>query len=112
MNSLNSVLLEGELIADPKTLPSSRCSFYIVAHYENEKGEPEDVDFHVIASGRLGEACLKNLSVGRGVRIVGRLSGAVINLDPFTMIQDTYVFAEHVEFKPLKSSNILEADAS
>lgn len=107
MNSLNSVLLEGNVISGPSVIPNNRCSFYVISRYENEKGEPKTINTHVIAEGRLAQSCLENLRVDRGVRLVGRLSMSEINLGAWTTIEHTYVFAEHVEFKPVGKAEAL-----
>jgi len=107
VNSLNSILLEGNLTKDPesKTLPSGTqvCNFSVAAnrfYRQNDALEKETSFFDVEAWARLGQTCGETLKKGRGVRVVGRLK------------QDRWVdalgkshsrvkiVAEHVEFKP------------
>ena len=81
MNSLNSILLEGNLTRDPesKTLAtgSQVCNFTVASdrfYRQNENTEKEVSFFDVEAWARLGIACTENLKKGRGVRVVGRLN--------------------------------------
>ena len=107
MNSLNSVLIEGNLVRDPerKVLEGGAicCTFSIASerffNRDNEKNS-EVSFFDVEVWNKTAELCLKTLSKGRGVRIVGRLK------------QDRWVdkegndhslvkvVGENVEFKP------------
>lgn len=110
MNSLNSILVEGNLTRDPstKTLPSGNqvCEFSLATNrvYKNgEEGFNKEVSyFDVEAWSRLGAACAQNLSKGRGVRVVGRLKqDRWVDPDgkPKARVK---IVAEHVEFKPAK----------
>jgi single-strand DNA-binding protein len=110
MNSLNSILLEGNLVRDPesKTLPSGSqvCSFALASDrfFKQAEGELEkEVSyFDVEAWARLGLTCSQNLKKGRGVRVVGRLKQDRW-LDPEGKQRTKVkVVAEHVEFKPQK----------
>ncbi|MCX7027331.1 MAG: single-stranded DNA-binding protein [Spirochaetes bacterium] len=100
MNSLNSILVEGNLVKDPatKTLPSGNqvCAFTLATnrYYKaGEQGMEEEVSyFDVEAWSRLGTTCAQYLKKGRGVRVVGRLKAKV------------KIVAEHVEFSPKKQS--------
>ena len=97
MNSLNSILIEGNLIADPvRTNPSkgtSMVSFTVEAtrdyNQENER-KTELTRVNVEVWNRTADLCFKTLSKGRGVRVVGRVKekdGSLI------------VVGESVEFK-------------
>jgi len=100
MNNLNSVLIEGLVIADPELSYSESgaavCRFKVASHraYKEEEQAVEEVShFDIATHVRLAEVCAEYLKKGRGVRIVGRLK------------QDgekVLIEAEHVEFKPLK----------
>ena len=108
MNSLNSVLLEGNLVKDPDykvtTKGTSVCNFSIACnkYFKNDEGEyVEKVDFFDIEvwSG-LADNCNQYLFKGRGVRVVGRLKqDKWINKDGDTKYK-IKVVGEHVEFKP------------
>jgi single-strand DNA-binding protein len=80
MNSLNSVLIEGNLVSDPekKDLDSGAklCTFTVATNrYFNQDNEKksEVSFFDVEVWNKTAELCLKTLSKGRGVRVVGRL---------------------------------------
>jgi len=80
MNSLNSVLIEGNLVADPekRELPSGSvlCNFTVATNRYFKQGDEkkEEVSFFDIEVwNKTAELCLKTLAKGRGVRIIGRL---------------------------------------
>lgn len=110
MNSLNSILVEGNLVKDPntKTLPSGNqvCDFTVATNrfYKNgEEGFEKEVSyFDIEAWSRLGTACAQNLKKGKGVRVVGRLKQDRW-LDPEGKQRaKVKIVAEHVEFKNTK----------
>jgi len=109
MNSLNSILLEGNLVRDPenKTLAtgSQVCNFTIASdrfYRQSDSTEKEVSYFDVEAWAKLGLACSQNLKKGRGVRVVGRLKQDRW-LDPEGKARSrVMIVAEHVEFKPQK----------
>jgi single-strand DNA-binding protein len=111
MNSLNSILLEGNLVRDPesKTLPtgSQVCNFAIASDrfYKQAEGdlEKEVSYFDVEAWAKLGTACVQNLKKGRGVRVVGRLKQDRWTDQEGKTKSRVKIVAEHVEFKPVKS---------
>lgn len=107
MNSLNSILLEGNLVRDPesKTLPSGSqvCSFSVASDRffkQNEILEKEVSYFDVEAWARLGQSCVENLKKGRGVRVVGRLKQDRWTDNEGKTKSKVKIVAEHVEFKP------------
>jgi single-strand DNA-binding protein len=80
MNSLNSVLIEGNLVRDPETKQmengSKLCTFSLASNrYFNQDNEKrsEVSFFDVEVWNKTAEVCLKKLAKGRGVRVVGRL---------------------------------------
>jgi single-strand DNA-binding protein len=109
VNSLNSILLEGNLTRDPesKTLAtgSSVCNFTVASdrfYRQNEGTEKEVSFFDVEAWAKLGLACSENLKKGRGVRVVGRLKQDRW-MDPEGKSKSRVIIvAEHVEFKPVR----------
>jgi single-strand DNA-binding protein len=109
MNSLNSILLEGNLVRDPeqKTLPSGSavCDFTVASDRffkQNDALEKEVSYFDVEAWSRLGAACSENLKKGRGVRVVGRLKQDRWTDPEGRPRSKVKIVAEHVEFKPQK----------
>jgi single-strand DNA-binding protein len=108
MNSLNSILLEGNLTRDPetRTLPSGSqvCNFSVASdryYKQNEVLEKETSFFDVEAWGRLGQTCFETLRKGRGVRVVGRLRQDRWTDTAGKVQSRVKIVAEHVEFKPV-----------
>ena len=98
MNHLNSVLLEGNLENDPDLTASPDvdpvCTFDMASvRFSKMNGELRKgiSVLSVHTTGKLAEACAERLSIGRGVRVVGR-----IEQDAETGF---CIVAEHVEFK-------------
>ncbi len=102
MNLLNSILIEGEVLADPlfSSLPEGLeyCTFDISAG-DTAPAVP------VVVYSRLALRCSELLSKGSGVRVVGR-----ITQDPAASeaegSQKLRVVAEHVEVKPTISRRV------
>jgi single-strand DNA-binding protein len=116
MNSLNSILIEGNLVRDPeqKTLPSgsSVCEFAVASdrfYKQGEELEKEVSYFDVEAWSRLGQTCSQNLKKGRGVRVVGRLKQDRWVDPEGKQRSKVKIVAEHVEFKPQKQAPAAEA---
>jgi len=102
MNSLNSVLLEGTVIADPVfgTLADGTLfasfSLLSVRHVRSQDTHAtQELRFPVKAFGRTVEGCHSMLFAGRGLRAVGRLAQETTAEGTIT-----YLIAETVEFKP------------
>jgi hypothetical protein len=90
MNQLNSVLIEGDLIANPTFEEKTGvCSFSILNQMEKES-----VTVNIKIIGDFAKRCLMYLREKRTVRIVGRIAQ-----ENSTSL---YILAEHVEFKPVK----------
>ncbi len=110
MNSLNSILVEGNIVKDPdtKTLASGNqvCDFTLATNRfyktQDEGFEKEVSYFDVEAWAKLGTACAQNLKKGRGVRVVGRLKQDRWTDPEGKLRARVKIVAEHVEFKPLK----------
>lgn len=109
MNSLNSILLEGNLTRDPEsktlTTGSQVCNFTVASdrfYRQNENTEKEVSFFDVEAWARLGLACSENLKKGRGVRVVGRLKQDRWTDAEGKQKSRVMIVAEHVEFKPIR----------
>lgn len=108
MNSLNSILLEGNLVKDPveRRTPQDTviCGLTIAVNRSYKKAEDyvkEVSYFEIEAWSTLAESCLKHLCKGRGVRVVGRLKQDRWVDDEEKSHSKIKIVAEHVEFKPL-----------
>ena len=99
MNALNSILIEGNVVANPEKRETPRgttvCDFKIASsrfYRQDETTEEEKSIFDIELWAKLAESCAEHCTEGRGVRVVGRLK----------QCEDgrIKVVAEHVEFKP------------
>lgn len=114
MNSLNSILLEGNLTRDPQLNTTrsgvSVCNFSVASNrYYKKSGENQsEVSFFDVESwAKLAENCNEYLKKGRGVRVVGRLKQDRWIDNEGKPQQKVKIVAEHVEFKPqFKGKNV------
>lgn len=107
MNSLNSILVEGNLVRDPELRETPRgssvCCFSIASnrfYKQDDDYEQETSFFEVESWAKLAETCAKTLQKGRGVRVVGRLKQDRWTGPDGKQYSKIKVVAEHVEFKP------------
>lgn len=109
MNNLNSVLVEGVLVADPKLNYNAKkrpvCEFTINSERyfkdSSEGGMIEDSsNFDVVCWGELAEVCAGQLHKGKGVRVVGRLQEYKQLMECDQLESKIHIIAEHLEFKP------------
>ncbi len=118
MNSLNSILLEGNLTRDPesRTTPAGTqvCNFSVASnrfYKQNDSFEKETSFFDVEAWARLGQTCAETLRKGRGVRVVGRLKQDRWTDPEGKSKSKVKIVAEHVEFKPVLREESAEVAA-
>ena len=107
MNNLNSILLEGNLVADPDLRYTPKgaavCSFCVACNrfYKQEEELQKEVSyFDVTTWNRQAEVCNEYLTKGRGVRVVGRLKQDRWEDGEGKTRSKVHIVAEHVEFKP------------
>jgi len=107
MNNLNSILLEGNLVADPELRYTPKgaavCSFRVASNrfYKQEDELQKEVSyFDITAWNRQAEVCNEYLTKGRGVRVVGRLKQDRWEDQEGKTRSKVHIVAEHVEFKP------------
>lgn len=107
MNSLNSILIEGNLTKDPVLNETPKgtmvCTLSLASnrfYKQNEEMQREVSFFDVEVWARLAEACAENLKKGRGVRVVGRLKQDRWTDAEGKSHEKVRIVAEHVEFKP------------
>ena len=92
MNSLNSVLIEGNLTADPIERDGI-CRFKIESnryHKQDNEHQRETICVPIEITGGMADRCMEYLKENSSVRVVGR-----IKQDGDKLI----IYAEHVEFK-------------
>lgn len=99
MNALNSILIEGNVIANMGKRETPRgatvCDFKITSsrfYRKDEITEEERSVFEIESWAKLAESCAEHCTEGRGVRVVGRLKQCEDG--------SIKVVAEYVEFKP------------
>jgi len=119
LNSLNSILVEGNLTRDPelRTTPGGTpvCAFALASnrfYRQNDAMEKEVSFFDVEAWNRLAESCGEQLKKGRGVRVVGRLKQDRWNDQEGKQHSKVKIVAEHVEFKPVFNRDREEGQAA
>lgn len=110
MNSLNSVLIEGNLVRDPVLNETPKgtkiCNFTIATnrYFKQDEEYQKEVSFiDVEAWSRLGVVCDNGLQKGQGARVVGRLKQDRWNDKEGAFKSRLKIVAEHVEFKPVFS---------
>lgn len=118
MNSLNSILVEGNLTRDPLLAQTPKgtpvCNFSVASnrfYRNNEELQKEVSFFDVEVWSKLAERCADTLKKGRGVRVVGRLKQDRWENKDGEPRSRVKIVAEHVEFKPQwKKRDELQAD--
>ena len=107
MNSLNSILIEGNIVRDPmfKSTPKGTplCTFSVASNRfikQDDEVEKEVSFFDVETWARLAESCSTLGKKGRGVRVVGRLKQERWTDGDGKPRTHVKIVAEHVEFRP------------
>lgn len=108
MNSLNSIIIEGNLTRNPELKNVSNgvkvCTLPIAVNRTSKAQDGTKQDevsyFEVETFGTLAEVCTKWCPKGRGVRVVGRLKQYRWADTDGKQHSRVKVIAEHVEFKP------------
>ncbi len=117
MNSLNSILLEGNLVRDPELNETPKgtkvCNFSVASNRFYRQGEEMQKEvsfFDVEAWAKIAESCAEYLHKGRGVRVVGRLKQDRWEDGEGQKHARVKIVAEHVEFRPEFKKKDEEAD--
>ncbi|MFA6505756.1 MAG: single-stranded DNA-binding protein [Treponemataceae bacterium] len=112
MNSLNSILIEGNIVRDPLTKATTKgtsvCTFSVASNrfFKQENGFEKEVSFFDVETwARLAENCGNQCKKGRGVRVVGRLKQDRWTGDDGKNHSRVVIVAEHVEFRPEFNKN-------
>jgi single-strand DNA-binding protein len=107
MNSLNSILIEGNIVRDPllKSTPKGTplCTFSVASNrfIKQDDGVEKEVSFFDVETwSRLAENCNSMGKKGRGVRVVGRLKQERWTDGEGKPRTHVKIVAEHVEFRP------------
>ena len=119
MNSLNSILLEGNLTRDPESKQTSKgtalCTFAVASNRYFRMGESTQKEvsfFDVETWSGLAERCAAELKKGRGVRVIGHLKQDRWT-DPEGQTRSKIkIVADHVEFKPIRDKDQDEEESS
>ncbi|WP_428768994.1 single-stranded DNA-binding protein [Treponema sp. HNW] len=108
MNSLNSIILEGNIVQEPVLRETAKgtsvCTFSIMCTrtYKQDEGYEKEISFfNIDAWGKLAELTVKNGTKGRGVRVVGRLKQSRWVDSEEKNRSKISIVAEHIEFKPV-----------
>ena len=107
MNSLNSIIIEGNLTKDGelKNTSFSVCSLSVAVNRSYKNKNDEWVDevsfFDVECFGKMAEVAEKDAVKGRGVRIVGRLKQDRWTDENGKTFSKVKIIAEHIEYKPM-----------
>jgi single-strand DNA-binding protein len=109
MNSLNSILVEGNLVRDPNLNKTPRgtqvCTFSLACNRSyrsmDNRQQKEVSFFEVEVWSKLADACAETLKKGRGVRVVGRLKQDRWSDAEGKNHSRIKIVGEHVEFNPV-----------
>jgi single-strand DNA-binding protein len=102
MNSLNSVLLEGNLTQEPETrfTNTGKMICYFTVASDRYFNKEKEVSFFEIETWQgLAEKCANELRKGSGVRVVGRLKQKRWKNAEKKDISKVIIVAEHIEIK-------------
>jgi len=107
MNNLNSILIEGNMVRDPKyrTTPKGTpvCNFCLASnrYFKQENGYEKEVSFFDVETwAKLADTCGSMGRKGRGVRVVGRLKQDRWTGNDGKPRSRISIVADHVEFRP------------
>ena len=106
MNMLNSIILEGNVVRSLSDCEGVKdFEIEVIRYYKKEDNSMvEEKDFFTVELyGNLADSPLiiKNIEVGRGIRVVGRLKQKRWENEGKTFSK-IVVIAEHIEFKARK----------
>ncbi|GMO15732.1 MAG: hypothetical protein Ta2A_25840 [Treponemataceae bacterium] len=108
MNSINSIIVEGNVVRTPEIHETQKgsayCKFAIAVNrwYKSNHGEvQQEVSFFDIETWNdLAKMCAESCEKGRGIRIVGRLRQNRWQDTDGKNQSRVLIIAEHVELKP------------
>ena len=94
MDQLNNILLEGIVVKEPVALTEKSTVFSIENTYDNKM-----FSIDVFCYNKLGEKCLKTISGGMSVRVVGRLRQMTLENVLKEVVTSIVIVAEHIEYR-------------
>ncbi len=107
MNTLNSILVEGNIVRDPvvKETPKGTkvCTFSLASnrYYKINDGYEQETSFFDVESwGQEAERCMTECIRGRGIRVVGRLKQDRWVGAEGKNYSRVKIVADHIEYKP------------
>jgi single-strand DNA-binding protein len=107
MNSLNSIIIEGNMVRDPLLRSTAKgtalCTFTIASnrYYKQDSNLENEVSFFDVESwAKLAESCHDLGHKGRGIKVVGRLKQSRWSDPDGKPHSRVSIVAEHVEFRP------------
>ena len=110
MNTMNSVIVEGNLVRDPDQRETPKgtpvCNFCVASnrYFKKETGNEKEVSyFDVEVWQKLALTCGKYLSKGKGVRVVGRLKQDRWQDGDGNTKSRIKIVGQHVDFRPFFS---------
>ncbi|TVQ27995.1 MAG: single-stranded DNA-binding protein [Spirochaetaceae bacterium] len=113
MNNLNSILIDGNLTADPELKETSKgtpvCNFRLAANRFYRQGDEMQKEvsyFDVETWAQSAERCSRELGKGRNVRVVGRLKQDRWTDDEGQGRSRIKIVADHVELGPRPKSEV------
>ena len=99
-NNVNSILIEGNMIRDPRVRGNGICDTIIVScsYYKNNGVLEKEVNyFDIEIEGKLVKDCIDKGYKGRSVKIIGRLRQDRYDGLPHPKV---VIVAESIEYKP------------
>lgn len=114
MNDLNSIVVEGEIVAMTDLLASpmhteKSIRLHILSRQYTKKGTKLNY-FTIRSQGKNAERIHDKAEKGRRVRIVGQLETEEYLTAQGEAIREAYIKADHVEFRPpVRTKEAVEA---
>ena len=115
---MNKVILSGNLTKDPESQTTSSgitvCKFTLAVQrkFSNANGEKETDFINIVAWRTLAENCIKYLSKGKKVAVVGAIQTRSYDAQDGTKRYVTEIVAEEVEFLSSNGGKVEKIDES
>lgn len=110
MNMLNSLIIEGDVTKVTK-IEDSRLDLVIASKRLTKdcEGNPKEEvsNFEVKVFGQMASICERQATIGRGLRVVGRIKQETWFDGDELERSKVVIIAEHIEFKPKRPAKEL-----